>query len=515
MMNKRLWMLLAAFLFSALVLIPSCAHAATVNTQLCLVIDGSGSINSNEWQTIIQAIAKAMEENIPHDGSVELTIVQFGYPSAEGYAKTELPPTIILDTNHAAIALQVSAMPKGDSNTPTAHGLYLGWSEIRNSLNFGPNTKRIINLATDDVPNIRNNNATTDLDGSQGTPNAKDDVIATLNNAVSQGLDELDVEAIGITETDSDWLKNWTVRPQPAIIAPPFTKAGWIRLVADPNEFASTIGQKMQVVITGNEDLWIPSAEGTFAAGIVTVGLTSLFSSLGSAISNPKSALTQSISNLLPDTTKKWLHEFISSKRKIVITPKKGNPFKLTKLELVSYAVALGVLTLAFAYAKAPNLNDILSIIPIILVTSIIVEFVKNFVVEVSARKLDVWTEHRLWYFGLATFLLSTLVFKVPFSSPSRNVHYSTRFTRRSLGLVSAASIFIGFFFAIIFYIAFINGFTQVGSIGLVMSLTLAFFEALPIPPMNGKDIYDWSKGVWATLFASTFTLYILCLLLM
>jgi Zn-dependent protease len=142
------------------------------------------------------------------------------------------------------------------------------------------------------------------------------------------------------------------------------------------------------------------------------------------------------------------------------------------------------------------------------------VEFVKNFVIEAVARKQGVWTEHRLWYFGLAAFLLSTLAFKVPFSSPSRNIHYSQKFTKRSLGLVSTASVFLGFVFAVIFYIVLVSGFTLIGSIGLVMSLTMAFFEALPIPPMNGKDIYDWSKILWVALFMATFALYMLCLLL-
>jgi Zn-dependent protease len=515
MMKKSLCrIVLAAFLLSVLMLIPNFAYAAGVKTQLCLVIDGSASIDNNEWDIIKQALAKAINETIPHDGSVELTIVQFGYPSAQGYAKTELQPTVIDNTNYVTIATQISIMLKGDSNTPTAHGLNLGWSELRNSPNFGAGAKKVINLATDGVPNVRNDNATTDLDGSGGSPNAEDDVIATVNAAVTQGLNELDIEAIGITEAHSDWLKNWTVRPQPGIVAPPFTKPGWIRIVADPTEFANTVGQKMQVILSGNTDIWVPPAEGALAAGLVTVGLTSIVSSLGSAVSNPNSALAQKISTLLPETLKKWLHEFISSRRKLVITPKVGNPLKLTKLEIVSYTVALAILTFAFAYAKSQTLDEILPVIPTILATSIVVEFVKNFVIETIARKQGVWTEHRLWYFGLATFLLSTLAFRVPFSSPSRNIHYSQKFTKRSLGLVSTASVFLGFVFAVIFYIVLVSGFTLIGSIGLVMSLTMAFFEALPIPPMNGKDIYDWSKILWVALFMATFALYLLCLLL-
>jgi Zn-dependent protease len=508
------WIALAVSLLSVLVLVPTCVHAASVKTQLCLVVDGSNSISSSEWSIIKQALAKAVNETIHHDGSVELTIVQFGYSPTEGYAKTELQPTTIDSANYARISAQIQAMPKGNSETPTAHGLYLGWTELKNSPNSGSGAKKVINLATDGIPNVRNNNATSDLDCSNGSPNPKDDVIATVNNAVAQGLQELDIEAIGISETNSGWLKNWTVYPQPGITAPPFTKPGWIRIVADPTEFANTIGQKMQVVISGSADAWVPSAEGALAAGLVTVGATSIVSYLGSAVSNPSSGMAQKISNLFPEILKRWLHKFISSKRKLLISPKTGSPFSLTKLEIVSYVVALVILTFAFAYAKAPTLDEMLTVIPTVLATSIIVEFVKNFAVEAIARKQGVWTEHRLWYFGLAAFLFSTLAFRVPFSSPSRNIHYSQKFTKRSLGLVSAASVFLGFIFAVIFYFVLVSGFALIGSIGLVMSLTMAFFEALPIPPMNGKDIYDWNKLLWMGLFVATFALYMLCLLL-
>jgi len=508
----------AMSLLGVVLLFSPCVHAAEVKTQLCLVIDGSGSINSAEWDIIKQALAKAINETIPHDGSVELTIVQFGYPASAGYAKTELQPTVIDNVNYPSIAAQVLEMPKGAGNTPSAHGLYLGWSELRDSPNFGVAARQVINLATDDVANVRNGNATADLDASGGSPNASDDVVAVVNAAVSQGLDELDIEGIGITEGHRDWLKNWTVHPQPGIIAPPFTKPGWIRTVADPAEFANTVGQKMQVILGGNVDVWVPSAEGALAAGLVTVGMTGAVSSLASAVTNPEtfpgSELAQKIISQVPTTLRKWLHEFISSKRKLGIVQKKGHVFALTKLEFVSYVVALSILTFAFAYAKAPTLTEIMAVIPTVLATSIIVEFVKNYAVEAIARRQGVWTEHRLWYFGLATFLLSTLAFKVPFSSPSRNVHYSPNFTKRSLGLVSSVSVFIGFAFAIVFYVLLASGFTLIGSIGLVMSLTIAFFEALPIPPMNGKDIYDWSRPLWAALFAATFTLYLLCILL-
>ncbi len=219
-----------------------------VKTQLCMVIDGSGTIGPTEWSTIKQGIAKAINTTMPHDSSVELTIVQFGYSSSYDYARTEIPPTVINSTNYGTIANRILTITQGRIRTSMAHGLYLGWKEISNSPNFETAKYQIINLATDGEPNRRNNNATSDLDGD-GNLDCWDDVIAVVNNAVNQGLEELDIEGIGITESFRDWFKNWVVHPQPSILAPPFSKPGWIRVVEDATEFANTIDQKLQLVV--------------------------------------------------------------------------------------------------------------------------------------------------------------------------------------------------------------------------------------------------------------------------
>jgi Zn-dependent protease len=507
---------------SVLIMFLTCAPkmssgaTAQVKTQVCMVIDGSDSINATEWNLIRQALAEAINSTLAHDGSIELTIVQFGY-SSPTYAKTELSPTTVDSNDYAAIASQILSMPKGGGSTPTAHGLYLGWKELANSPNFATASRQVINLATDQEPNVRNHNATSDLDQSGGSPTPKDDAIAVVNNAVSQGLDELDVEGIALSNSSINWFKEWVVRPQPGIVSPPFTKPGWIRIVESPAAFANTISEKLQVITSG-ESIWVPSVEGAFFAGMLTVGLTSVVSSLSSAITNPETYPSQAVAktvSMFPETLKKWLAEFISSKRKKTGEQRKGSLLALTKLETLSYATSLAVLTFAFSYAKADTLNSIPFLIPTVLATSVIMEFVKNYVTEVTAKSKRVWTEYRLWYFGLATFLVSTLAFKVPFSSPSRLIHHHPKFTKRSLGLVATVSVVVPLAFATVFYALFIKGYIAIGNVGVVMCLTMAFFDSIPIRPMNGKDIYDWSKIVWVTLFIASFTLYALCLFLL
>jgi Zn-dependent protease len=224
--------------------------------------------------------------------------------------------------------------------------------------------------------------------------------------------------------------------------------------------------------------------------------------------------LIQRISDALPETPKKWLSDLISSKSKDDIAQRVGSPYLLTKPEALAYVVALSALTFAFSYVQAEDLGQILSFVPLVLVTSIIVEFSRNFSVEVIARRKGVWTEHRLWYLGLSTFLFSTLLFRTPFSCPSRNVHHSRKINTSLLGLVSVASIILTLVLAAVFFSLFITGFTFIGNTGLVMCLTMAFFDTIPISPMSGKDIYDWNKTLWAGGFAATLIAYMLLLII-
>jgi hypothetical protein len=499
---------LLAFSFAfAAGLTPVCVADSNVRIQLCMIIDGSGSVNNTEWTIIRSAVAEAVNETIPHDESIEFSIVQFG-GSSETRARIELPPVVLNSSNYPTVSSLVLTIPKMGGGTPTADGIELAWGVIRNSPTFNDSgIRQVINLATDEVPSVPRLTA--------GTVNGTEDAVDVVRNATSQGLDEVDVEGIGIDDAGRDWFRDHLVRPQPGIVAPPFDKQGWIRVVADATEFANTLGQKFQAII-GGQTVWTPSALGAFLTGIITVGITSVVSALASAVTNPETfpsqAIAQKTSAMFPDTLKKWLHEFISSKRKLVIGARMGPPYAVTKFEVISYAVSLSVLTFAFAYVKAATLTEILTMIPTVLATSIIVEFTKNYVISVTARIEGVWTEHRLWYFGLTLFLFSSIVFRVPFSSPSRLTHNAPEFTRKSLGLVAAAQILIAMAFAAVFYGFFINGYTLIGNIGIVMCLTMAFFDSIPIPPMNGKDIYDWSKFLWIGLFISTFTLYMLVL---
>lgn len=223
--------------------------ASSPSLQICIILDGSSSISATEWDGIRDAVADAIVQAMPRNSSIELSVVQFGYDSKDGYAKTEVTPTVINNNNYASVANHVRTISRGASGTSTAQGLFLAWQVIKKSVYFQDASKQIVNLVTDGLPSVRNHNSTSDLDGS-GMNDVKDDFIAVMNSAVGEGLDELDVEGIGMPNATRDWWQNWGIHPQPGLIAPPFTKPGWIRLLRNVTEFADTIDEDFQSILT-------------------------------------------------------------------------------------------------------------------------------------------------------------------------------------------------------------------------------------------------------------------------
>ena len=269
--------------------------------------------------------------------------------------------------------------------------------------------------------------------------------------------------------------------------------------------------------ITVTVSVWVPPAINAVASSVATLGVLSVVSLVTLAVSNPTAMVgnwhMEKVRSLIPSYAKDWLESFVSSKRSQVIDDSNGSVFLLTKLELVAYAVTILVLTLAFSYSGAGTMEEFLIILPTVLTTSVVVGLIKNLLMELIARLQGVWAEYRLWYLGLTTFTFSTLIFKTPFSSPSRIIHHDPLSTTKTGGVTATASVMIALGFAAVFYLIQILGFPLIGSIGLASCLLSAFFETIPIPLMNGKDIWAWNKIIWTAVFLVSLILYTLWLL--
>ena len=260
------------------------------------------------------------------------------------------------------------------------------------------------------------------------------------------------------------------------------------------------------------QQVWVPKPANAVAAvglSAVAIGAISLvFAALNNPMGGVGGKIGEKTKGLIPDNIKKWLEDLVSSRRKLHTEGKVGSPFKPTKPEALAYITAIFILAISFSYVKVITLDQIWVLLPVFFATSVLVGFVQKFFSIAFMRSRGVWSEHKIWPFGLVLFLFTTFAFKVPFSSPTRSVHQSTKFTQRLGAIVSASEILISLAFAGFFFLLLTEGYGAIGGAGLAMCVIGSFFGTFPIAPMSGKDIFDHSKRLWLGLFIATLIIF-------
>ncbi|HVQ01414.1 MAG TPA: type IV pilin [Candidatus Thermoplasmatota archaeon] len=132
--------------------ITAVAVLTSTPTQMAMILDGSGSISASDWTLMKQGLANSIENAsiFPHDGNVELTVIQF----AGTKAQIELVPTKVTKTNYATIGASILNIHQMTGSTPMSCGIRLAADELRNVGLFNASKRQIITLVTDGVANV-------------------------------------------------------------------------------------------------------------------------------------------------------------------------------------------------------------------------------------------------------------------------------------------------------------------------------------------------------------------------
>jgi len=233
----------------------------SVPTQLVMVLDGSGSIIPSDWDMMRTGIAEALEDSdvFPHDGSVELTIVQFGgSDNQQPNARLELGGPVEItkfpgvEGYFGDIADQIRVIPQMNGWTPMACGLALAADVLVSTPNYYTH-KHVVNIVTDGeanaVYNIEDGDYKMEVGSGGDYVNGKTSAIIARDylRDVLNDDDEIDVEGVGITLEYINWLKDEIVWPD-GYLAPPFNGPGWIRPVADYEEFKNTLKENFNFI---------------------------------------------------------------------------------------------------------------------------------------------------------------------------------------------------------------------------------------------------------------------------
>jgi Zn-dependent protease len=196
----------------------------------------------------------------------------------------------------------------------------------------------------------------------------------------------------------------------------------------------------------------------------------------------------------------------------INITPGYGK-IRFSRREVINIVIAAVVLTVAFTIVFMPSAQSILKVgwqeaLPYALGISAFVTIVGFLMHELAhkfmAQKYGAWAEFGLYPLGLMFCLLFSL-FGFLFAAPGA-VYIQGSITKRQYGIISIVGPLTNLAFGIVFMmlwlfvpvsVALSFAFYMIG----FLSVWMALFNLLPIPPFDGSKIIVWSIPIWLLTF--------------
>jgi hypothetical protein len=178
----------------------------------------------------------------------------------------------------------------------------------------------------------------------------------------------------------------------------------------------------------------------------------------------------------------------------------------ISKGELASISISAVAMTIVFCFVEANGLPDFLNpsvlvaVIPYVLLAVLMENVVEVFAEAVCARVCRVYRQVKLWLYGFALFLVSSLLLRFPTGSPIITRYQSGQISERQKGLIILSKLLILLTLTFPFAGLYMLGFTILGDTGLLMTLMIVFYYSIPLKPIVGKVVFDYKK--WASLLA-------------
>ena len=190
------------------------------------------------------------------------------------------------------------------------------------------------------------------------------------------------------------------------------------------------------------------------------------------------------------------------------------------KTEIKEILVADIVLIIAFSLTlvggifgagSSIGIEKLLLLMPIMAVAVTLSFVLHELMHKFSAQHYGAIAAFRTSKMGLGITLI-TGIFGFLLGIPGATVIYASNFTRRENGIVSLAGPLTNFtVFAVVLAIYLLVPlppyFALMAEITLFISILLAFFNMLPINPLDGSKVLAWNKGVYMVAMGIIFVL--------
>jgi len=178
----------------------------------------------------------------------------------------------------------------------------------------------------------------------------------------------------------------------------------------------------------------------------------------------------------------------------------------ITKSEEIKQIVmADAALTIAFSIALAGgifgNLIDVVALLPMAFVAVTLSFVLHELMHKYTAQHYGAIAAFQTSKMGLLI-TLGTSIFGFLFGIPGATVIYTNSFTVRQNGITSLAGPLTNFFVFAAFFILFIltpplTYINNLAALVMFISILLAFFNMLPIMPLDGAKVLHWNKRVY------------------
>lgn len=182
---------------------------------------------------------------------------------------------------------------------------------------------------------------------------------------------------------------------------------------------------------------------------------------------------------------------------------------KLHAEEMKDIAIASVALVFIFSYPEFLSNPSLLAVSAMAIASGFVLhELAHRFIANKfgAAARFRVWKEGLLMALVLAIATNGGFVFAAPGAVVISGVRFSLRgitaLGRREYGIISAAgpltNVILAVFFAVLYNFTFNVALLYAASV----NVSLALFNMIPIPPLDGSKVFAWDAKAWAAMIA-------------